>query len=116
MNTLGEIQDFKSELMDRFGDLKEETANLLLKVMLKILSVRAGVKRLDLVGSKASLYFSPAYMRRPERLVDMVALEPDRFNFSSGDILAVRLKKGNPRSMLRHLKNILKQIAHHVNN
>ena len=116
MSTLAEIQDFKSELMDRFGELKEETANLLLKVMLKILSVRAGVKRLDLVGSKASLHFSPANMRRPERLVGMVASEPEHFSFSTGDILTVSLKKGHPRSLLRQLKNILKQIAHHVNN
>jgi hypothetical protein len=46
----------------------------------------------------------------------MVASDPDRFNFSSGHMLTASLKKGNPRSMLRQLKNILKQIAHHVNN
>jgi transcription-repair coupling factor (superfamily II helicase) len=116
MNTLGEIQDFKSELMDRFGNLTEETTHLLLKVMLKILSARAGVKRLDLAGSKASLYFSPAHLSRPQGSVDMLALDPDRFNFSTDQVLTVNLKKGNPRSMLHQLKKILKQIAHHVNN
>ena len=115
MNTLEEIQDFKSELIDRFGNLMDETTNLFLKVMLKILSIRAGVKRLDLKGSQLSLYFSPAHQRRPFGLVDMVASDPDRFNFSSGHMLTASLKKGNPRSMLRQLKNILKQIAHHVN-
>jgi transcription-repair coupling factor (superfamily II helicase) len=116
MNTLEEIQDFKSELIDRFGNLIDETANLFLKVMLKILSVRAGVRRLDLTGSQLVLYFSPDHQKRPFGLVDMVALDPDRFNFSSGLMLTASLKKGNPRSMLRQLKNILKQIAHHVNN
>jgi transcription-repair coupling factor (superfamily II helicase) len=116
MNTIEEIQDFKSELIDRFGNLMDETANLFLKVMLKILSVRAGVKRLDLRGSELSLYFSPDHQQRPFGLVDMVASDPDRFNFLSGHILTASLKKGNPGSMLGQLKNILKQIAHHVNN
>jgi transcription-repair coupling factor (superfamily II helicase) len=116
MNTLGEIQDFKSELIDRFGKLMDETANLFLKVVLKILSVKAGVKRLDLKGSQLTLYFSPVHQRRPFGLVDMVASDPDRFNFSSGHMLTTNLKKGNPGSMLGQLKNILKQIAHHVNN
>ena len=116
MSSLAEIQDFKSELMDRYGNLTEETTNLLLKVMLKILSARAGVKRLDLAGSRASLYFSPVHLKRPHGLVDMVASDPDGYNFSTDHMLTARLKKGNPHSMLRQLKNILKQIAHHVNN
>ena len=116
IDTLEEIQDFKSELIDRFGNLMDETANLFLKVVLKILSVRAGVRRLDLRGSELSLYFSPDHQRRPFGLVDMVASDPHRFNFSSGNILTASLKKGNPGSMLGQLKNILKQIAHHVNN
>jgi transcription-repair coupling factor (superfamily II helicase) len=115
MNTLEEIQDFKSELIDRFGNLLDETANLFVKVMLKILSVRAGVKRLDLKGSQLSLYFSPAHQSRPFGLVDMVASDPDQFNFSSDHMLSASLKKGNLRSMLRQIKNILKLIAHHVN-
>jgi len=31
-------------------------------------------------------------------------------------MLTASLEKGNPRSMLREIKNILKLIAHHVNN
>jgi transcription-repair coupling factor (superfamily II helicase) len=50
MNDLKQIAAMKAELTDRFGPLPEETENLLLKIMLRVLSVRAGVKRLDLFG------------------------------------------------------------------
>jgi hypothetical protein len=46
----------------------------------------------------------------------MVASDPTRFNFSSGHMLTASLKNGNPGSMLRQLKKILKQIARHVKN
>ena len=50
MTVLKEISDFKAELIDRYGALPREAANLLLKIMLKVLSVKAGVKRLDLMN------------------------------------------------------------------
>ena len=48
MTELKEIADLKAELIDRFGDLPPETESLFLKIMLKVLSIKAGVKRLDL--------------------------------------------------------------------
>ncbi|MEZ4525922.1 MAG: transcription-repair coupling factor [Desulfobacterales bacterium] len=48
MDSLKEISDFKTEMEDRFGPLPEHGMNLLLKIMLRVLAVKAGVKRLDL--------------------------------------------------------------------
>ncbi|MBW1752079.1 MAG: transcription-repair coupling factor, partial [Deltaproteobacteria bacterium] len=48
MTKLKEMADLKAELIDRFGDLPPETESLFLKIMLKVLSIKAGVKRLDL--------------------------------------------------------------------
>jgi transcription-repair coupling factor (superfamily II helicase) len=72
MNDLKDISAIKAELIDRFGPLPEETENLLLKIMLRVLSVRAGVKRLDLFGQQLSLAFSEAHQQRPLGIVQMV--------------------------------------------
>jgi transcription-repair coupling factor (superfamily II helicase) len=48
MTDVAEIAAHKSELIDRYGRMPEEAANLLLKIMLKVHAVKAGVKRLDL--------------------------------------------------------------------
>ena len=51
MTSLAEISDYKKEMIDRFGPLPDEAANLLLKMMLKVLCMTAGVKRLDFAAN-----------------------------------------------------------------
>jgi transcription-repair coupling factor (superfamily II helicase) len=72
MNDLKDISAMKAELIDRFGPLTEATENLLLKIMLRVLSVRAGVKRLDLFGQQLCLAFSEAHQHRPLGIVQMI--------------------------------------------
>ena len=72
MNDLNEISDFKTELTDRFGPLPVEASNLLLKIMLKVMSKKAGVKRLDLTGRELQLFFSEAHQKNPYGIVEMI--------------------------------------------
>jgi len=115
MTEMQEFTNFKAELIDRFGELTPETENLLLKIMLKIMSIRAGVNRLDISDRLLSLYFSKAHQKRPEGIVDVIALEPQRFEFTPAHVLKARLSKGPLNSLLLHTKNILKEIAQRVN-
>ena len=105
----------KSELVDRFGPLPEETENLLLKIMLRVLSVRAGVKRLDILGNQLSLAFSEAHQQRPLGIVDMVAAGKSEYRFTPDHVFKATLTKGPPRALLAQSKNILIEIAQHVN-
>ncbi|MCJ7616961.1 MAG: transcription-repair coupling factor, partial [Desulfobacterales bacterium] len=82
LTDLKELSDFKAELIDRFGVLPNEAANLLLKIMLKVLSIKAGVKRLDLTGQQLLLYFSTAHQKNPFGIVDMIVSKQDRFKFT----------------------------------
>ncbi len=116
MDTFAAIKDFKTELIDRFGKLPDEAANLFLKVMIKTLSVKAGVRRLDLKGAKLSLYFSQEHQSRPFGIVDMIVSKPDQFKFSPDAVLTARLNNSDTGGILLQLKNILKLIAQHVNN
>jgi len=115
MTELNEIADFKAELMDRFGDLNTETENLLLKIMLRVLAIKAGVNRVDLKGRQLLLSFSLAHQKNPSGIVDMILSEQDRFEITPDHILKVKLKKGNISFMISQTKNILKEIMQRVN-
>jgi len=115
MTDLIEISELKAELIDRYGKLPEEATNLLLKIMLKVTAVKGGVKRLDLVGQKLTLHFSNAYQKHPFRLVALVESNPRFFKFTPDHILKVKLKAAGIHSLLAEIKNILKDIARHVN-
>ncbi|MBW1840223.1 MAG: transcription-repair coupling factor [Deltaproteobacteria bacterium] len=115
VTTLKEISDFKAELVDRFGVLPVETSNLLLKIMLKVLSVNAGVKRLDLSGRKLSLHFSETHQNDPTGILDMLASESKRFKFTPDHVFKADLPKNGTNGLLAQTKNILKEITHHVN-
>ncbi len=116
MTELSEIADFKAELIDRFGVLPQEAANLLLSIMLKVLSIKAGVKRLDLSREELLFYFSESHQKNPSGIVDMVVSNQKLFEFSPNHILKARLSNRSINGMLGQARNILKEIAQYVNN
>ena len=115
MTELKEIADFKEELVDRFGDLNTESENLLLKIMLRVLAIKAGVNRVDLKGWQLSLSFSQAHQKNPSGIIDMVLSERDRYGITPDHILKVKLKKGDISFLLSQTKNILIEIMQRVN-
>ncbi len=115
MDDLKEISAMKAELADRFGPLPEETENLLLKILLRVLSVRAGVKRLDIMGNQLSLTFSETHQRHPLGIVEMISSGNSDYRFTPEHIFKAGLNKGPPRVQLAQTKNILIEIAQHVN-
>jgi transcription-repair coupling factor (superfamily II helicase) len=115
MTELNEIADFKTELMDRFGDLNTETENLLLKIMLRVLAIKAGVNRVDLKGRQLLLSFSQAHQKNPSGIIDMILSEQDRFEITPDHILKVKLKERNISFLISQTKNILKEIIQRVN-
>jgi transcription-repair coupling factor (superfamily II helicase) len=114
MTELKEIADFKAELMDRFGALPTETANLLLKIMLRVLAIQAGVKRIDLKDCQLSLTFSLPHQKNPSGIMDMILSEPDRFEITPDHSMKARLKKGDATRLIAQTKNILKEIVQHA--
>jgi transcription-repair coupling factor (superfamily II helicase) len=116
MTELSQLADFKSESLDRFGPLPKEAENLLLKIMLKVLAKKAGVSKLDLVGSRLSLNFSESHQRNPAALVEMIMAAPHEFKLSPEHSLKTRLTAKQLTRQLAQAKNLLKEIARRVNN
>jgi len=116
MTDLKEIADYKAELTDRFGPLPPEAANLLLKILLKALSIRAGVRRLDLTDGHMQVHFSEAHQKNPFGVTGMVMERPDRYRLTPDHVLKVDLSRVKTKSPMAGAKNILKEIAQRVNN
>jgi transcription-repair coupling factor (superfamily II helicase) len=114
MKDLKEIAEFKAELIDRYGVLPPEGANLLLKIMLKVLAIKAGVKRLDVTENQLLLYFSEDHQKNPAGITDMILSDPERFQLTPAHVLKVSLSKRS--GTLVQTKNVLKQIMQRVNN
>jgi transcription-repair coupling factor (superfamily II helicase) len=115
LDALKAIAALKAELSDRFGPLPEEAENLLLKIMLKVVATRAGVKKLDLVGTRLALCFSSEHQVRPFGIVDLITAAKGRYQITPDHTFKARLAPQNPRGLLAQTKNILLEIARHVN-
>jgi transcription-repair coupling factor (superfamily II helicase) len=116
MDDLKQISDLKQELEDRFGPLTEEGGNLLLKIMLRVLAVRAGIKRLDLMGQQLNLHFSQAHQKSPLGIVRLVKAHPKQYRFTPEHVLKVALSATRQKGLLAEVKNILIEIIQSVNN
>ena len=79
-----------------------------------VLSVRAGVKRLDLVGHNLVLHFSEAHIKDPTGIIEMIGSHPERFELTSDQVLKIKLEKQAKEARLAQTKNILKEIAERV--
>jgi len=115
MKELNEIADFKEELIDRYGPLPTEAGNLLLKILLKVLSIKAGVKKLDITGGQLSLAFSEIHQNNSFGIVDMIMDKGDEYEFTPDYVFKAGLSSENANNRLIQTKNILKEIAQRVN-
>jgi transcription-repair coupling factor (superfamily II helicase) len=115
MTELADIAEFKKEMADRYGAVPVEAANLLLKFMLKILSVKAGVRRLDLDNRHLSLHFSLNHLANPQAIAAMAERGGRNYRLSPDHVLRIGIPEGRKRDGLALAKNILKEITQHGN-
>jgi transcription-repair coupling factor (superfamily II helicase) len=115
MGDLKSIGALKAEMTDRFGRPPEEATNLLLKIMLKVLAVKAGVKRLDMVDSNLHLQFSELHQKRPFGIAELVAGGGKGYRFTPDHVFKAKLAPGAATAQLAQVKNILIEISRHVN-
>jgi len=102
-----EVQDLIAEMIDRFGPLPQEAANLAEAIRLKLVLRRAGIKRLDAAEGQAALTFAPEPPLAPERLVSLVRSNPKRYKLTPDMRLIITAKKAlvETKSVLEGLLN-----------
>lgn len=110
-----ELTAFKQELIDRFGRLPEEGNHLLLKFLLRILAIQAGVKRVDITDQEGVFHFSEAHQQKPGGIVEMILKDPEHYQLTPDHLLKVRWPLQSMNRRIMGVKNILKEIIQHVN-
>jgi transcription-repair coupling factor (superfamily II helicase) len=112
---IDELSEFKGELIDRYGTMPDTAGNLFLKIMLKVLARRAGAARLDIFENHLTLQFSEMHQENPAGIVAVISADEDRFRLTPGHTLTAGLSHRGPYGRLSQVKNLLKDIARHVN-
>ncbi len=105
--TKAEIDGIAEELLDCYGPLTPEAANLLKVVQAKSILREIGIKRLDMSDGLITVTFADGNHIDQTKLVSEVMKSPRRYKLIPGNQLRVRLHEGDP---LDRLKKFLKEI------
>ncbi|MCF8112350.1 MAG: transcription-repair coupling factor [Desulfotignum sp.] len=113
LDKMSDIADIKKELTDRYGKLPRQAENMLLKIMLRILSIQSGVRRLDMDPGSLILTFSPPHMKHPLHELGRRWRKTAPFAFIKKDCVQFHLgyKSGQTVNALKKTKQILMAIA-----
>jgi transcription-repair coupling factor (superfamily II helicase) len=113
LTTLSEISDIKKELKDRYGRLPRSAENMLLKIMLRVLAIQCGVKRLDLDPTALVLTFSLPHLTLPVPELEKKWLREARFKWLKKDCVQFHLgfKANQTAKALVKTKQILSTMA-----
>ncbi|MFH1154195.1 MAG: transcription-repair coupling factor [Pseudomonadota bacterium] len=117
MTEVSEISAMQKELSDRFGTIPEETGNMLLKIMLRVLAIKAGVKRLDLNANTLTLVFSELHQKRPVAHIASLSASIVTIEYTAENTLRMVLGTGRKTlsKAMGQAKQILTSIAASVN-
>ncbi|MEE4365392.1 MAG: transcription-repair coupling factor [Desulfotignum sp.] len=81
LDRVSDIADIKTELTDRYGKLPRQAENMLLKIMLRVYAIQAGVQRLDIDPATLVLTFSAAHMKISPHQLEKKWQKTARFSF-----------------------------------
>lgn len=109
---ISDISDIKKELIDRYGPLPKAAENMLLKIMLRVYCIQAGVRRLDVTPNTLVLVFSKKHRKTPLDSLNNSLKGLVSFEFIKTDTLRIHLgrKRNNISKALLETRNILKAI------
>jgi len=110
---VSDISDIKKELTDRYGKLPGEAENMLLKIMLRVYCIKAGVNRLDITPNTLTLCFSEKHRKKPLDSLNNALKRIAVFEFIKKDTIQIQLgtKRNHISRALLETRNILKAIA-----
>ncbi len=103
-----EIDAIAAELLDCYGPLAPEAANLLEIVRAKGVLRQVGIKRLDMKNGLITIKLAEQHHLDQERLVAAVLKRPRRYQLTPDNQLRIHFQEPGPP--LQRLKNFLKEL------
>ena len=113
LSDLSDVAEMKRELADRYGKLPKPAENMLLKIMLRILAIRAGVRRLDVNPDTLTLEFSADHMPGTFLRVEKALAAVGPYKFLKKDSVRITLgkRRKNISRALLETKTLLQSLA-----
>jgi len=115
IETAEDIADMREELIDRFGNLPKEVANLLAVVEIKILCLSCGIDRVNAGAKGALIGFRNNVFAEPEKLMNMVLssfgtlkVRPDQRLFIEKDLSSYEVRVQTIRQTIAQIAALLK--------
>jgi len=118
VNTLTGIMDIEEELKDRFGDLPDETRNLLYLARLKVLATKCKIKSVKQKENIVKLIFLGDPGLKGKELMEIAQKFRRRLSFSADSDLVIKINMAhlNPEQCLILLEKMLMEISTLVSN
>jgi transcription-repair coupling factor (superfamily II helicase) len=107
VRAVGEIEDTRRELRDRFGPLPEAAARLLDVVALRLDAKALRLERLEVRGGHALLTFAPSTPVPPQRIIELLRIHGRRLRTVREFVLEATIARGTWPDTFRALSRLL---------
>ena len=108
--TLDEVEDFKAELIDRFGKLPAEAQNLIDVAKLKLIAKKLGITNIDLNAKYGSITFGSKINVKFEYLTNLIGTRFDEFRPDGPKGLKIIHPTSSYAERLDFMKNLLNEM------
>lgn len=105
-----EISDFKSELIDRFGKLPEESSNLIKIAELKLVATRLGIETINLNNRYGSIQFGNKVHVKFEFLTGLILEHSDIYKLDGPTKIKINIQKEKPIQRLEFIRELLEDM------
>lgn len=109
--SVGELESFAAELVDRFGALPLEVEHLIATLNLKIICKAAGIARMDAGPKGVVLAFRDNKFASPDALIAHIARQPQRIKLRADQTLFITANNSNETARLSNARAIAGEIA-----
>jgi len=105
------LQDLMAELVDRFGNLPEQTRNLFQIAELRLSAEKLGIRKLELGAAGGRITFLPKPKVEPITVIRLVQREPKVYALDGQDKLKVRLTLPGATERIATAKELLMRLS-----
>ncbi len=111
--TTEEVKTIEESLIDRFGHMPQETENLITLTHIKVIAKSLGVKKIKHVGDQIEIVFSPDFVIKGEKLLEIAKGAGRRITFSgtTGLVIKIRTNKLSQQEIMDLLENIFHRLS-----
>ena len=105
-----DIENLKSELIDRFGLLPEAAQNLFRIAEIKLQASTLGIKKIDLGKDFGYIQFEEKPIINTSALIDLIQKQSDKYQLQGGSRLRFKLTETELGAKIIKLSQILKSL------